>query len=57
MQRFFGFGGGTGGEASTSPKNRGEDRVISQDKENKRKSKKVEILDEAFNAEALMEDK
>ena len=54
MQRFFGLGGGTGGATSTSPKNRSIDPPT--EKEAKKKLKAADIIDDAFNAEELMDD-
>ena len=55
MQRFFGLGGGTGGATSTSPKNRSDSAI--GDKDGKKKSKATELIDEAFNAEELLDEK
>ncbi len=53
MQRFFGLGGGTGGATSTSPKNRSDS---GPEKDNKKKQKATDLIEDAFNAEELLDD-
>jgi hypothetical protein len=53
MQRFFGLGGGTGGATSTSPKNRSDSGT---EKDNKKKPKATDLIEDAFNAEEFLDD-
>jgi len=55
MQRFFGLGGGTGGATSTSPKNRSDSG--NADKKGKKKQNATDLIEEAFNAEELLDEK